>query len=179
MVSDPFDLLGLPAAFDLTSEQVERGYLRRVAALHPDLAGDGGETLAGSAELNQARDVLRDAERRAEALLRRLGGPDKSSDKALPDGFLMDILETREAIEEAVGRGAARDPAEMERWRGWARERRGEYLAAVSALFREAGGAKGDGTLRAIRRELNAWRYIERLIEQLDPEYDPAKSDGV
>lgn len=176
MGSDPFDLLGLPATFDLTSEQVERGYLRRVAALHPDLAGDDGEAQARSAELNHARDVLRDAERRAEALLRRLGGPDKSNDKALPDGFLMDILETREAIEEAVGRGAARDPVEMERWRAWARQRRGEYIALVSARFRDA---KGDGALRAIRRELNAWRYIERLIEQLDPEYDPAKSDGV
>ena len=28
-----------------------------------------------------------------------------------------------------------------------------------------------------IRESLNAWRYIERLIEQLDPDYSPAEAD--
>ena len=31
--------------------------------------------------------------------------------------------------------------------------------------------------LREVRTRLNAWRYIERLIEQLDPDYDPARAD--
>ena len=28
-----------------------------------------------------------------------------------------------------------------------------------------------------IRRELNVWRYTERMIEQLDPGYDPNTAD--
>jgi len=31
--------------------------------------------------------------------------------------------------------------------------------------------------LGEIRTQLNAWRYIERLIEQLDPQYDPNRAD--
>lgn len=171
MTEDPFDLLGVAPAFDLPAAQLERAYLARAAGLHPDVAGSEVEVLARSAALNQARDILRDPERRAEALLRRLGGPDKSKDKTLPDGFLMSIMETREAIEEAT-RG--RDPAELARWTAWAEARRGEYVHAVSGLFAGLGPTPPAAGLRRVRQELNAWRYIERLIEQLDPEYDPA-----
>jgi hypothetical protein len=48
---------------------------------------------------------------------------------------------------------------------------RGEYEGRVARLF-----AQGAETVE-IRRELNAWRYIERLIEQLDPNYDPGRAD--
>lgn len=174
MEHDPFGELGLPATFELDPAQVDRAYLARVAALHPDLAGDDAEVQARSAALNQARDALRDPERRAGALLRRLGGPDKSQDKSLPDGFLVEMLEVRELIEEAT---RSKDPAELERWQRWAAERRAGHIARVAALFREAGPAPAEAARRAIRRELNAWRYAERLIEQLDPEYDPARSD--
>ena len=32
--------------------------------------------------------------------------------------------------------------------------------------------------LSQVRRELNAWRYTERLIEQLDPGYEPGRADA-
>jgi hypothetical protein len=55
--------------------------------------------------------------------------------------------------------------------RGWGRggsgrlSSGGAYAGKVTRLFERQGDA---GALVAIRRELNAWRYIERLIEQLD-----------
>lgn len=174
MEADPFTLLGLPPAFDLEPCAVDRAYLARAAALHPDLAGDDPETAGRAAALNRAREVLRDPERRAGALITRLGGPDKSQDKSLPDGFLVEMLEIREAIEEA---GRSRDPAELGRWRAWAAERRARHIEEVAALFRAAGPSPDEAARRAIRRELNAWRYAERLIEQLDLEYDPSRAD--
>lgn len=105
------------------------------------------------AELNEAKRVLEDPERRANALLAKLGGPSKEEDRSLPEGFLMEMMEVREQMEEdgAAGRG---------KWEEWAKERRGEAIEEVGAMFRER-------RLAEVRRRLNAWRYIERMMEQL------------
>jgi molecular chaperone HscB len=170
-VENPFQVLGLPERFDLDGAAVQRGYLSRAAQVHPDVVGDEEEAAVRAAQLNRARAVLLNDERRANALLEVLGGPGKEQDKSLPDGFLMEMMETREAIEAAVEGG---DEAERARWVGWAEEQRKAYTARVGELFR---GGTGQERLRTVRRELNAWRYIERLIEQLSPRYDPNVSD--
>lgn len=172
MHPDPFDQLGLAPAFDLDPAALERAYLARSAALHPDLAAGDADAARRSALLNQSKRTLEDPERRADALLTRLGGPAREQHKALPDGFLAEIMETREAVEEA-----GRDPEARARWETWAEERRREHIAVVSGLFKALGERPGPAALAAIRTRLNAWRYIERLIEQLDPEYDPARAD--
>ena len=174
---DAFDTLGLPARFDLTPAQIQRAYLARTARLHPDAGagGDGEEDAAEvarrSAELNGARAAIEHLETRANLLLARLGGPSKEADRALPAGFLMEIMETREQVEAARASG---DAAELERWRAWARDERARYAAEAGRLL-DAGNSPEN--LAGVRRHLNAWRYIERLIEQLDPEYDPARAD--
>lgn len=165
--ADPFDTLGLEARFDLSRAEIERAYLSRVASAHPDRGNDVPST---AADLNKARQTLLDAERRAGALLARLGGPSSSADTSLPDGFLMEIMEVRTAIEESLAGEAGED------WEAWADERRAGHIARIGAMFERA--LAGDsGVLSEIRRELNAWRYIERLIEQLDPGYDPSRAD--
>jgi molecular chaperone HscB len=171
---DAFDILGIPARFDVDANAIQRAYLSRAAAVHPDAAGDTEDAGVRSAALNRAKAILDDPERRANVLLERLGGPGKSQDKSLPPGFLMSIMETREAIEEAL---ASKDSAQRQKWEGWAQEQRAEYQGRVAKLFGSLGDSRDPGTLQAIRQELNAWRYIERLIEQLDPHYDPARRD--
>lgn len=104
-----------------------------------------------------------DPERRAEALLSLLGGSDRK--KALPPGLLMEMMEARESAESAL---AAGDRAGVERWRAWAEERRGEHIGRVGSLLAEAAGGS-DGALDRVRVELNAWRYVERMLEQLEP----------
>ncbi len=161
MAPDPFDLLGLPPTFDLDRAAIDRAYLSRAAAVHPDLAAGDPEAPRRSALLNRARSILSDPESRAAALLARLGGPSKESDRSLPDGFLAEILEVREEIEAAA---RSTDHAARARWEAWADERRAAHIAEISRLF----AAPDAPPLRAIRMELNAWRYVERLIEQLD-----------
>ncbi|CAG0955213.1 hypothetical protein PHYC_00425 [Phycisphaerales bacterium] len=167
MTGDPFAVLGLSPGFDLDRQAIERAYLRKAAALHPDAAGEASSEQA--ADLNRARAALADSERRAEALLRRLGGPEKERDKSLPTGFLMEIMEVREQVEAAL---AEADEPGRAHWRAWALDQRSEYERRISELFRA-----GPPPLTEIRKTLNAWRYVERLLEQLDPEYDPAKRD--
>ena len=169
---DPFTTLGLEPRFDLTDAEIEAAYLARVSTAHPD-AAPAGTTPADPAALNDARAALLDAERRANALLAHLGGPGPSEDKSLPDGFLMEMMEVRGEIEDAIASGG---DAERARWEAWADEQRAEFVQDVTARFAAADGSQPE-PLAAIRTRLNAWRYIERLIEQLDPDYDPAHAD--
>lgn len=118
-----------------------------------------------AALLNHAHRTLQDPESRAEALLIRLGGPARSADKSLPAEFLPQIMEIREQLEAALASG---DPAQREHWEAWANSRRAEHARAVSGLFKRHAAAPSPLTLSAIRRELNVWRYTERLLEQLD-----------
>lgn len=165
--SDPFAVLGLGRRFDLTRAEIESAYLARIALVHPDVEG-GDDAVDLAAALNAAKRDLLDPERRAGALLALLGGPGKDEDKSLPDGFLGEMMGTREEIEDSL----ARDPSARARWQSWAKGERGRYASRVGGLF-----AATPPSLCEIRRELNAWRYIERLIEQLEIGYDPGTAD--
>lgn len=164
--SDPFDLLGIPPAFDVDLAALHRAWLAGSARLHPDRLSAGSsesdeaQRLALLAALNQSKAVLADPFQRGEALLARLGGASKEADKSLPDGFLIEMLEVRERLEEGVASG---DAAAVGTWEAWAGEQRRGAIERVGGLFRE-------GALAEVRRELNAWRYIERMIEQLPRE---------
>ena len=171
MAFDPFAILGLPRRFDLDPLQVQRAYLARAATAHPDLApGGGGEAGPGSGSgamdpsaLNRAKAVLDDPEQRADALLLVLGGPPREADRSLPDGFRVEIMDIRERLDEAV---ASRDTAAAAELESWAAQRRAGHIRAAAELFGALPRPPTAEALRAIRRELNAWRYIERMLEQ-------------
>jgi len=168
MPFDPFATLGLPRAYAVDRAALQRAYLTQAARWHPDRFSDllqRRHAEQRSAEINAARVCLEDDEHRADALLAMLGGPGKSDDKSLPDGFLMEILDVRSELEAAMQSGDATRKADVQKW---ADVQRAEYRDRVASLFAQAGEPPDKATLNAIRRELNAWRYIERLIEQLD-----------
>jgi curved DNA-binding protein CbpA len=153
---DPFDVLGLPPQLELSASDVEAAYLKRAALAHPDIAGGEGESARAMARLNDAKRTLLDLEKRAQTILARLGGPSADADRALPEGFLMEMMETREAMESEI----AADPDAAGRWRQWGLAKRREHAAEVAACLQR-------GELKAARVALNAWRYVERLIEQV------------
>lgn len=166
--ASPFAALGLPVSFDLRDTDIERAYLTRAARLHPDIArgGDAGDEAARRmAVVNDARATLRDPERRASAVLAALGGPSASNDNALPDGFLMEIMQTRMAVEEAA---ESEDPEALAEWVEWAEIERQRAIDEVGAMFNALTDPPANDVLADIRKRLNAWRYIERLVEQLD-----------
>ena len=163
MAGDPYDILGVEPAFDLDAAALRRAYLARSTALHPDHAGE--DSGAEVAALNEAKRALEDPEQRAEVLLRRLGGPARDQDRSLPPGFLQEIMGLREQMEEEIASG---DPARVDHWERWGRDRRKGHIAEVGRLFREyLGGRRDPVLLTAVRRELNVWRYTERLLEQI------------
>lgn len=171
MTFDPFAVFALPRSFEIDRAALQRAWLAEASRWHPDRFADPvqrREAEHRSAAINRARVILEDDEQRADALLALLGGPGRGEDKSLPDGFLMEVMEVREGLEEAVASGDGSRRAEVERW---ADEQRGAHRRRVADLFARGDGRAEGAALADIRRELNAWRYIERLIEQLDPDY--------
>ena len=174
---DPFELLGLPPAFELDAGSLRRTVRRRIAAHHPDRVADPllrEEAVRHVARLNEALALLQDDERRANLILKRLGGPAASEDRSLPPAFLMEILEIREDMEQAIASG---DPGERARVEAWATAERERLKQEVGGLLARL--ADGEDCGGEVRLQLNVWRYIERMIEQLDPEgLDPFAGPG-
>ncbi len=159
--ANPFAVLGLPETMDLTDDQIERAALTLSARLHPDAAGGDPEAESRLAAVNDARTLLASAESRAILLLQLAGGPSASADRGLPDGFLAEMMDIREQIEQAA---QSKDAPALAQWRAWALTRRAQHASHTKDLFAQP---PTSATLTRIRRELNAWRYIERLLEQI------------
>lgn len=159
---DAFDILGLEPSLDLSAAAVRAAFLAKTAQ-----AGD-----EHAPALNAAKGVLLDAEQRAGLLLARLGGPAASSDRSLPDGFLMAMMQAREDAEAAI---ASQNTAKIESFIAWAETQRDGHIARLRPLL--VAGASAEA-LKLARRELNAWRYIERMIEQLSQAGDEDAGTG-
>jgi molecular chaperone HscB len=172
-VDDPFALLGLPRRFDIDRAALQRAYLQKTALLHPDRLRDPIARMDAAeqvARLNAAHAALADDERRANVLLELLGGPAASEEKTLPNGFLMEMMEIRQEMEEAIATGSSGDRQRFEHWAG---QQRRSYLEFIAAIFERLGEPPDRARLQEIRVQLNALRYIERMIEQLDPAHQP------
>ena len=106
-LADPFETLGLAPAFALDSGLLEQRHRELSRALHPDRyagrpASERQQALGRAIEVNAAFRTLRDPVQRAEALLARSGHAASETDGARPDpGFLMDVMEQREALGDA------------------------------------------------------------------------------
>lgn len=162
---DAYDMLGVEPRFDLDEAAVHRAWLRAAARSHPDRASDPATAVRETALLNDARAVLLDPERRAEALLRRRGATG-TPDNTLPDGFLAEILEVRESLSEAQEAG---DEAGLAAFQEWATQRRREVIEDVGRRFAAMSEPARPDELAGVRCTLNAWRYIERMLEQIHP----------
>jgi molecular chaperone HscB len=161
-----FDRLGLPRRFLVDAAELERAYLERSRAVHPDFhlaSGDAdlAASLEASAALNEAYNTLRDPLRRAEHLLGLAGGPTASEHKEIPPAFLAEMLDAREAIEVARGK-----PAVLGRLESEFRGRYDRLMNEVAAAF-AAPRLDGAGTLK-VRGLLNAAKYVQGLLRDLN-----------
>lgn len=165
-MNDAFERLGLPGRFSIDTAELERQYLARSREVHPDFhTGSTAETLADaeadSAAINEAYTTLKDPFRRAEALMKMLGGPGASEQKEMPPAFLMEMLDLREQIEQAVGRAKAKIEAELV-------ERENAIFAGIAKSFERCEPPPAaPALLKGIRQELNAAKYLRGLLRDL------------
>ena len=173
---DPFDLLGIEPQFDLDLEMMRARVRRRLASCHPDTCFDPvqqADATRLSARLNEARDLLEDDERRANLLHARLGGPSARMDGSLPPDFLMEILDIRMRLEQAVEN---RDLVESSALKTWAMGERSRLKSEVAAGLERMANGEDAGAL--VRGHLNIWRYIERMLSQLESMTDVSQESG-
>lgn len=171
-MTDYFERLGLPRRFSVDPDAVEREYLARSRELHPDFhqtgaAAEQRASLELTAALNEAYVTLRDPFRRADYLLRLLGGPTAQQEKNLDQAFLMEMMDLRERIEEARASRQGLDAIEADltdRLAGIANQ-----LAARFVLIEgqpDSAPARADELVR-VRRLLNAAKTMQSLLRDL------------
>jgi molecular chaperone HscB len=171
-MNDFFQRLGLPRRFSVDPGELERAYLVRSRAVHPDfhLAGPSGELSASlelSAAVNEAYNTLRDPFARAEYLLKLEGGPSASDHKQMPQAFLAEMLEAREATE--LARGNADEVARLDADFGG---RFADLMEQVESLFSQyeqlpANNPRRANLLSEVRSLLNAAKYVRGLLRDL------------
>jgi molecular chaperone HscB len=167
----PFELFGLEPRFALDERALEKRLRATMRLVHPDVyataPGDVRERAErSSARLNGAYLTLADPAARADWLVHWLGGPSESQQRALPQAFLHEVLEWNETLEEA--RAGAQ--AALERLSGlqsMLRARHTEALRAVERLLTPL-PERGSPQLSEVRSQLNALRYLERALSEIE-----------
>jgi molecular chaperone HscB len=170
-MTNHFDRLGLTRRFVLDANELERAYLARSRAVHPDYhttgsSGDLNASLELSAAVNEAYNTLRDPFSRAEHLLALAGGPSASEQKQMPPAFLAEMLEAREEIERARG-----NAAETDRLASAFATRFDKLMSEVGGLFQQVEttpNANKANLLLRVRGLLNAAKYVRGLIRDLN-----------
>jgi len=169
----PFGVFGLEPTYDVDAGALRRKLLELARLVHPDYFATAGETTRGRAErasalLHQAFEILSDELARADWLITALGGPREGELRDMPQAFLLEVLEWNEALVEARTEGAT--DAARARLQALASDLTSARREALQRLRSRLSPlpALGSDALREARRELNALRYLQRTLEQIE-----------
>jgi molecular chaperone HscB len=161
-----FELFGLAPAFSLESDALERSYREIQSRVHPDRFAHAGDaerraSLQWTTRVNEAYRALKDPVQRAKHLL-ELHGVDVAfeTNTAMPQDFLMQQMELREALEEAkdaaaldaLRRDLLKEKSDLERQIGESIDKKRDYAGAA-------------GLVRKLQ-------FLDRLDEELDSAYE-------
>jgi len=157
--------------FELDESALKKSLRELSRLVHPDFHTAGASELRelaerNSAALNDAFKTLSDRFKRADFLIRQLGGPADSDERQMPQAFLMEVMEWNEELEEAK-----QSPVGSPQRAGLERLKttlEGERESAFATIAEQLEGLPRDtDQLTAARRQLNAVRYIDNTLEQL------------
>jgi molecular chaperone HscB len=176
-MSEPtyFDRLGLPRRYELDPAEIERAYLERSRAMHPDFhqlgsASEQRVSLEMTSLLNLAYSTLKNPFKRADYLLTLEGGPSASEWKQMSPVFLEEMLELRMTIQDLRAEGPGSPGlAKLEQDLVTRREKLvadlGRDFGRLEAL--PEGDARRLGIRQQVRQTLNETKYIDGLLTDL------------
>lgn len=170
---DPFATLGFERRYNLDKTLLDRRYRELQQALHPDKhasapAGERALTLRKAIEVNEAYRVLRDDQKRGEALLALFGR--ELSDKAADPELLMEMMELREALSDAR---AADDPSQVARLAAEVAEKAAATTRQLSEVFagleaHRAGEPQGLVDAQALLVRMRYYRRFQDEVAQFE-----------
>lgn len=166
----PFAILGMDVTFDIDAKEA-RKRLRRIAhKVHPDFYATAGEEQLELAEqnnalLNRAYEILVDDVRRADWIVRSLGGPGAKDLGCMHQEFLMEVMEWNETLDE-------NEPGseEFEALDGELKAERKHLIESIQGYLTPIPDPKtpeGALALKDVRKDLNALRYIDRALTRV------------
>jgi molecular chaperone HscB len=174
----PFLLLGIAPGFALDEKQLQKKLFSATRRMHPDFFGGAApeeRALAerNTAELNSAHRLLSNDYRRADWLLRSLGGPDEKAEREMPRAFLMEVLEWNEALEAArESQPGSPERAALASLGTELRGRRSEVIGragdAIDTALSDDAAERDAAALTEVRRLLNAVRYLDRALDEME-----------
>jgi molecular chaperone HscB len=161
-----FELFGLPAAFAVEADALERSYREIQSKVHPDRFAHAGDaerraSLQWTTRVNEAYRMLKDPVQRAKHLL-ELHGVDVAfeTNTAMPPEFLMQQMELRESLE------GAKTPASLDEMRKRLRQNKTELQKQIAdALDTRKDYAGAAGLVRKLQ-------FLDRLDEEIDAAYE-------
>jgi molecular chaperone HscB len=167
--SSYFELFGLPQAFSIDVQGLEKAYREIQSRVHPDRFADAGDaerraSLQWTTRVNEAYRALKSPVQRASHIL-ALHGVDVAfeTNTAMPQQFLMQQMELREALEEAI---AAKSPDRLATLQTGLEQDKAsleKQLAQRIDHHRDYAGAAG------LVREL---QFLEKLEAEIDAAYE-------
>ncbi len=173
--STHFDVFGLPRSPDVDSAALERQHRELSLKLHPDRFAQAEPrerrlSLEQTTALNAAYKTRKDPARRGTYLLKLHGvdleREDTGAQRSMPLAFLEEVMELREAIDEAM---EAKDPARV---RQMATDVEGRSRAALQEgldLLRTLEKSGPDeAAVKKASHALGRVRYFTRFLEQVD-----------
>lgn len=181
MQDNPFKLLNIPMQFDVDTKALRLAFIQQSAMNHPDRFIDPleqADAAEKSASINKAYQTLKKPFDRASAMIKMLSDSPIADTKQLPPNLLMEMMEIREELEEAQ---ANQNQAELDRLKKWAHQQESQHMQTVAQSLDQASqspaGQRSDLLAKATE-QLNALRYIQRMLEEFPPEAPPVFKNG-
>ncbi|HEY6895745.1 MAG TPA: Fe-S protein assembly co-chaperone HscB [Rhodocyclaceae bacterium] len=169
---DHFSLFGLPVAFAINADELDRRYRELLGRVHPDKhvnLSDADQRVAmqWATRANEAYQVLKNPLQRAHyLLLLKAHDPGVESNTSMPTDFLVAQLELREQASQAE---SDRDMEALESLDGELRsEMKAQYLALADALDRRADYPLASGIVRQLMFQEKLLQEIDRAIESIE-----------
>ena len=166
-----FKVFGFPVTFSVDLTRLEAMYEKLATELHPDFHVTATpekqkQSQLLSAVLNQAYETLKNPSTRAAYLLELLSKHVELDARQLPEGFLADMFETQETLDEALG--SPERKREVQKIGAEVEERLKQVQWDYSKLFIqfEVSPVALFAHLQTIQTYLNTERYLQRLLER-------------
>lgn len=167
-----FEIFNLPYTYDLELEALEQQYQQLAMELHPDFyinatKADKRQSQESSTLLNQAYTVLKFPLTRANYLMTLLTPGKPFDQNRLPAGFLEEIFESQETLEELLKDNTK--VSEVENFQKDLQHRLEQLQIKINQGFAqiEQGAADRDSLLEEIQLHLNVGRYFQRLLDRI------------
>jgi molecular chaperone HscB len=160
--SSDFELFGLPQRFAQDRADIDQRWKERQREAHPDRFAAEGPTaqraaLQWSVRINEAYQRLKDPLKRAAYLCELRGARiDAENNTAMPQDFLFEQMEWREALDEAGSEEALEAVSER------VVRRRTDMLERIRQLLDDEADAP------AAAQQVRALMFIERFAEDVE-----------